>query len=256
MKRINTIYFSPTGTTKKVIKSMCSKLGSIDKEYDITLEKNRKNSIKFNEGDLVIFGVPVYSGRVPDLLLDYFEKIEGNNTKAVFLVVYGNRDYDDSLLELKNIFEKKGFKALASAAFIGEHSYTKEVAGKRPDEKDKKIAEKLGLSIKYKLEKNNIDEIKVSGNYPYREKKPSSPITPGTYDTCIGCGICANNCPASAIDFKNYYYINKDKCIKCCSCIKKCPVQAKHFKDERIESVKEYLVENFSTERKEPVIFI
>src|SRR6056297_3543569 len=123
---------------------MCSKLGSINKEYDITLEKNRKNSIKFNEGDLVIFGVPVYSGRVPDLLLEYFNKIKGNNTKAVFVVVYGNRDYDDALLELKDIFENNGFENIASAAFIGEHSYTKKVAKNRPDEKDIKTALNFG----------------------------------------------------------------------------------------------------------------
>jgi len=256
LNRIKTIYFSPTGTTKRVIKSISMGLGKVDKEYDITLEKNRKNPIEFNIDDLVIFGVPVYSGRVPDLLLDFFKKIKGNASKAVFVAVYGNRGYDDTLLELQNIFKNKGFQTLASAAFIGEHSYTSELAKKRPDENDEKIAVNFGTLIKDKITDKDLKELKIEGNYPYKEKKVGEQIIPETKDSCIECGICAENCPTTAIDFNDYYSIDKEKCIRCCSCIKKCPVDAKHFNDHRIENVKRYLIDNFGEERKEPVIFI
>jgi hypothetical protein len=50
--------------------------------------------------------VPVYKGRAPVFLTDYFSRVKGNNTAVVFIVVYGNRDYDDALLEL-DIFLKE-----------------------------------------------------------------------------------------------------------------------------------------------------
>jgi len=256
MLNINIIYFSPTGTTETIVKSIGKGLGDKYNEINITKPINREKSLDFNQDDIVIIGVPVYSGRVPDLLLEYFKKIKGHNSKAVLTVVYGNRDYDDALLELKDIFKKNGFIPIGGAAFIGEHSYTDKVANKRPNDKDKKAAFDFGSKVRNKILKNEYNQLFFKGNYPYREKKPSQPITPETFDSCIRCGICAENCPTGAIDFTDYVSIDKSKCIKCCSCIKRCPVEAKHFNDERIEKVKEYLIENFSKEEKVPDIFI
>ena len=52
---------------------------------------------------------------------------------------------------------------------------------------------------------------------------------------CIGCGMCARNCPADAIVKTDYiaeghklpsYSINTDKCIKCGACIGNCKFKA------------------------------
>jgi len=41
---------------------------------------------------------------------------------------------------------------------------------------------------------------------------------------CIGCGLCAKNCPNDAIDFEyNLATINQDKCKNCGICAAKCP---------------------------------
>ena len=54
-------------------------------------------------------------------------------------------------------------------------------------------------------------------------------------DKCIGCGMCARNCPADAIVKTDYiaeghklpsYSINTDKCIKCGACIGNCKFKA------------------------------
>ena len=162
-KQLNLLYFSATDTTAKIVKEVADGIGQLGKDYDITLPANRQKEITFDSGDIVIIGVPVYAGRVPEFLIDYFTKVKGNQTKAVFIVVYGNRDYEDALLELKDIFEENGFIGIAGGAFIGEHSYTSKLATGRPDKDDLKYAREFGMKIKEVLnECNKVGVINVS----------------------------------------------------------------------------------------------
>ena len=47
-------------------------------------------------------------------------------------------------------------------------------------------------------------------------------------EKCIGCTVCARNCPADCIrgERKKTHVIEQEKCIKCGVCIEKCPVDA------------------------------
>lgn len=50
---------------------------------------------------------------------------------------------------------------------------------------------------------------------------------------CIGCGICAKNCPTEAIEIKDKLaVIDYDKCINCGICAEKCPTKAIEFNKE------------------------
>ena len=64
--------------------------------------KKKRPVLQFDETDFVLFGIPVYSGRVPETFLSYFETLKGNNTPAALIATYGCRAYEDALLELKN----------------------------------------------------------------------------------------------------------------------------------------------------------
>lgn len=255
---LNLLYFSATDTTAKVVKNIAKGFNKNAIEYNITLPDNRIKNFNFSEDDLVIIGVPVYAGRVPEFLSKYFlSKIRGNNTYAVFIVVYGNRAYDDALLELKNIFESNGFIGIAGGAFIGEHSYTEKLATGRPDDNDLNTAYKFGVDIREKINNNTLPlMLNIKGNYPYRKGMVYEPVMIDTDNKCINCGICSVNCPMGAIDKLNNKNIDIYKCIRCCSCIKKCPVNAK---DISYDLHKKFLIEfinKYSTVRQEPELFI
>jgi len=72
--------------------------------------------------DAVVFGVPVYAGRVPNVLLKYLDKVQGNGALAVPIVLFGNRNYDDALIELRNILEKNGFAINNVSLGVGSFS--------------------------------------------------------------------------------------------------------------------------------------
>ncbi len=259
IKSVHTLYFSPTGTTEKIVKEVGRALGYPIHDHNITLPSGRMAPLEIQENELLIVGVPVYSGRVPETVTEYLQKIKGNQTKAVFVVVYGNRAYEDALLELKNTLEGNGFAGIAGGAFVGEHSYTKLVAEARPDEEDLERAYNFGTEVKNLMTqlKNSslIVELSVNGKQPYREKMALPPMAPETLESCTKCGLCAKVCPTGAIDPLDFSHTDGTKCIRCCACVKNCPVNAKVFNNEFITKITQTLIQNCSAVRKNPEVF-
>lgn len=270
-KKINTLYFSATGTTEKIVNeiaytiSKCNNVNEPINNIDITLPEARKKQVSFTAEDVVIAGVPVIAGRIPNVLLNYLKTIQGNGALTIAVVVYGNRNYDDALIELKDILETDGFKVIAGGAFIGEHSFSNILAKNRPDEKDMEAAKDFAVKIYDKIKnQNEIYSVEVSGNKPYRDYyKPKDKngnavdirkVYPKTNLNCSNCKLCANVCPMGSIDFEDVTKLN-GICIKCCACIKKCPSQAKYFDDENFINHKNELEIQFSR-RQEPELFI
>ena len=156
MKNIHLFYFSPTHTTKRAVQGIGQGVGVEVIEHDLTFACDSDEEFNLGENDIAIVGVPVYAGRVPEIAANILKRVHGNNTLAVAVVVYGNRAFEDALLELKNILKENGFSVIAGGAFIGEHSYTKKVGTKRPDNNDIEIAINFG---------KKIDELVKEGNY-------------------------------------------------------------------------------------------
>lgn len=242
IKKVNAIYFSATGTTRKMVIHIAKKLAKLlDIDYDeldFTLPDSRLKNIMLRSSDLVIFGVPVIAGRVPNLLLPYLNSIKGNGALGVSLVMFGNRNYDDALIELQSIMLSRDITTIAGGAFVGEHSFSNILGQNRPDENDLKDADKFVNLIYNKIGKNDFSIPQVNGNPLYKlyyipkDKNGNNidirKVKPKTNNNCIKCGVCANVCPLGSISFDNFKDVN-GICMKCCACIKKCPQGAKYF---------------------------
>ena len=267
--KICTMYFSPAGTTEKIVKSIAYSIKNEFKNYDVinidfTNINNRQAEQSFSRDDLVIIGVPVIAGRVPNVLLKYLKTVRGNGASAVAIVSYGNRNYDDALIELSDILEDNGFRVIAGGAFIGEHSFSKILAKDRPDERDMEVSRDFAVKICNKLLEENFSTVNVPGIRPYRDYyKPKDTngnpvdirkVVPKTSKDCTDCKICAEVCPVGSIDYEDVTKIT-GICIKCCACIKKCPVEAKYFDDKNYLRHKHELEVEFYT-RRDPEIFI
>lgn len=266
------VYFSATGTTKKVVtqvaRRVASQMAVPYDEIDFTLPPARENTLLFQKKQLVIFGVPVYAGRVPNVLLPFLRTCIGNNALAVPVVLYGNREYDDALIELRDLLEQDGFHTIAAGAFVGEHAFSYTLAAGRPDASDLAIADQFADKIAdYIAELGEIawyGAVAVKGQpYPYRKyyqprDRKGVPVDirkvkPVTNAACNHCGKCATVCPMGSIDRKDVGTITKI-CIKCGACIKACPVGAKYYEDSSYLYHKKELELGFAR-RAEPELF-
>ncbi|MEG1947439.1 MAG: EFR1 family ferrodoxin [Lachnospiraceae bacterium] len=223
---IYSIYFSPTGNTKKVADIFANVWQ--EKVTEIDLSRNQEDFAKyqFQQEDLCIVSVPSYGGRVPQTAVKRIQSISASGTKAVLVVVYGNRHYDDTLLELKEVLEEKTFQVIGAVAAVAEHSVMREIAAGRPDENDRKELESFAFKIKEKYESKLFTIVEVPGNHPFREYN-GIPLKPEAEKGCTACGLCAEKCPVGAISTENPKITNKEICISCMRCISICPQHAR-----------------------------
>ncbi|WP_416175450.1 4Fe-4S binding protein [Clostridium sp.] len=245
------IYFSPTGTSKRGTCAIARVLGNYIDEIDITIEGNSYER-EFGIDEVVVFGAPVYAGRIFKGVKKRLKNIKGNQTPCIVTVTYGNRHYDDALLELADIVTAKGFIPIAGAALIGEHTYGKIQVG-RPNSNDIVEDENFGGKVLKKLQSGDRTVINLPGNRPYvhgEEGGSGGRFTPSTDKKCTNCGLCAKQCPQGAIDIDDCSKIDADKCISCFRCIRNCPINAKNVNTEEYNIFAENLSKKLSNPRK------
>ena len=130
---VTALYFSPTGGSKRSALSLAAALAPEGfAELDITCGAVAGD---FGPGDVVVFSVPCYNGRVPGVAAGRLEQVHGHRTPCIISITYGNRDYDDSLLELQDIVQRQGFIVQGAAALVGQHTFGEIQVG-RPDAGD------------------------------------------------------------------------------------------------------------------------
>ena len=219
------IYFSPTGGTKRVADILVSNLNGEFCDVDISRDIE---SMTLQAGDVCLFSVPSFAGRVPQIAIERIKKITANGTKAVLNCVYGNREWDDTLTELQDTLESCGFVCVAAVAAVAEHSIFRQFATGRPDADDEKELAEFACRITVKLAEGVFGELNLAGSHgTYKEVGPI-PFKPEGSDNCDDCGICADSCPVGAIDKNNPRNTDKEVCISCMRCRDICP---KHARD-------------------------
>jgi ferredoxin len=264
IREVRLVYFSPTGTTRKVLEGIARGIaGAVTAHVDLTPPTATADGLPEREDALAVIGSPVYGGRLPLDAVSRLRRLTGHHTPAVVVVVYGNRAYEDALLELRTLSADLRFVPVAAGAFIGEHSYSTPgapIAPGRPDADDLRKAEQFGRMIDAKLRgmPSADGTIDVPGHFPYRERMGSAMtgLSPDTDEAlCAQCGNCASACPTGAITLAESVMTDNGSCIRCCACVKACSTGARTMGDPWILEVARWLNLN-CRERKEPETYL
>lgn len=275
VNKIYGVFFSPVNNTRTMVKKVAGDLAKkleLPVEFiDFTTPADRGQGWKFGKEDLVVFGTPTFAGRIPNKILPYVQTLfEGDETLAVAMVTFGNRNFENSLIEVKNELVNHNFSPFAGAAIACQHSFTEKLATERPDGEDirqiEAFVEEIAELLKHTQKKEELwTPVAVPGDDPltgyyvplgvdgqpvqFLKAKPKT-----IEEDCDHCGACAAHCPVEAIDFNDETKV-PGTCIKCQACVKVCHTGAKYFDDEKFLSHVKMLEENY-TRRAKPQFFI
>ena len=241
------IFFSPTGGTEKVAHIIGSRWSSDAETIDLSNPKTDLCSI--TPEDQVLVAMPSFGGRAPAVAIERLKRLKGNGAKCTLVCVYGNRAYEDTLVEMEDAARESGFEVIAAIAAIAEHSIMPQYASGRPDASDE---EQLTLFADQIAQKASAKPA-LPGNRPYK-KAGGGGLIPKAAKTCVRCGLCAEICPVRAIDSKTLTADVKT-CISCMRCVKRCPHGARKVNGAMV-SVAALALKKACSARKENELFL
>lgn len=248
------IVFSPTGGTKKVADYLTGALEGDITTVDLTDSKQDFHDISLTKEDVAVIAVPSYGGRVPAVAAERLGVVHGNGARAILVCVYGNRAYDDTLVELEDAAKRAGFQVIAAVAAIAEHSIARQFAAGRPDALDAAQLSDFAKQIQHKLSGADSSEPAIPGNRPYKKAGGAGMVPKATKD-CTNCGVCAAECPVQAIDKKDPKKVDEKACISCMRCITVCPQGARKLNPIML-SAASMMLKKVCSERKKCELFL
>lgn len=220
------LVFSPTGGTRKAADMFTKAWGDDIEIIDLSARKFDGTVISIASSDTALIAMPDFGGRVPAVAVERLRQINGNGAACVVMCVYGNRAFEDGLVEMADAAQDAGFTVVAGVAAIAQHSIMPQFATGRPDAVDQQHLHEFAVTAKKLAEEGASAIDAIPGERPYKQAG-AVPLVPSVKKKqCTACGTCAATCPVAAIDWENFK-ADKDTCIACMRCVDRCPVQAR-----------------------------
>jgi len=232
-------YFSATGNSRHVANRLADALNeSVTPVLDVL---GKGVAIR----DQMILVYPNYCGGVPSVIREFLQKNIfqiSKDAKLILVITYGNNTGASASIATKFFKKNNGrtFDAMYSVKMpdnwtpVFDLTNAEEVAeiNCKADEEIDGIIRKIKMGILGDHVNDKLGKF-MEVVYPGFYKTLSKTSHLHVEDTCIGCGLCAKNCPVKAIEMKNGKPSwTKKNCAMCLGCLHRCPRFAIQYDDK------------------------
>lgn len=239
-------YFSATGNTSTIAEFIYERLtesGASVEKYDATRPAARKTPLDLSSYQGVVFGSPIHSMRAPRIFREWLATLDGGGKPCAMFFTYGGFQVHPTHFTTRQILEKQGFKVIASAEFLGRHTYNLggwDSMTERPDDSDFEVAGQFAELVYNRFLGKDSGVVGELDPGPYTEEQldmfesfrfkmlTQTPTRDG--GDCSMCMLCEELCPTGAIEAE-VGNANKDLCIACLRCVQNCPDDALKIND-------------------------
>lgn len=220
------LVFSPTGGTRKAADLFMEAWSDDVEAIDLSAQNFDGAAVSISSSDVALIAMPDFGGRVPAVAVERLKQVGGNGASCVVMCVYGNRAFEDGLVEMADAAQEAGFTVVAGVAAIAQHSIMPQFATGRPDAVDQQHLREFAAVTKKLAEAGASAIDAIPGNRPYKQAG-AVPLVPAVSEKrCTACGTCAATCPVAAID-RVSFKAEKGSCISCMRCVEVCPANAR-----------------------------
>ena len=234
---MNAIFLSGTGNTGYIVNKLLDELG----QKGTVLPVESEDIKKAFEADEIIIAYPTMFSNIPYLIRDFINKNQTEwKGKKIFLITTMGLFAGDGTGCAARLLKRYGAVITGGIQIKMPDSIGDCKALKKSPEQNNAIVKKAGERVK------KIAAQMKAGKYPkeglsfwahlaglfgqrlwfynkamsYTNKLKIDP------DKCVGCGICAKNCPTQNIKIADGKAVANAQCTMCYRCVSYCPKQA------------------------------
>jgi len=232
------LYFSGTGNSLYVAQKIADSLNDKILSISNCLNGNQLSFV-LTENERIGFVFPTYFRGIPTIVLDFLKKLDlqNYNNHYVYSVCSGGGIFGNTLHSFGRKLAMYGIKLNAAFEVVMPSNFVLFAEMLKSSDRIREILEKADFEIeniigdisesKQIYPKSGIQKRLITFvSYPfYKYDRSTNPFY--ITDTCIGCGLCAKNCPCRiiAMQDKKPVWI-KNKCTQCFKCLHYCPMEA------------------------------
>lgn len=240
-------YFSGTGNSRWAAQRIAAL--TADRAADLCSSSAEESMMQEKRIGIVF---PVYAWGLPEPVSTFAEKMQKGNAFTYGIATCGE-EAGKSLDQLNRLFplDSRYSLIMPSNYTIGEDLEEPEVirAKFRTAEKqlEEMAAEILASEHIRRVHEGKLSWLKSHAVHPAfnRFARRTGPFH--VLESCIGCGLCAEVCPAGTISMKNGRPVWGSHCYQCLRCLHRCPQNAIRYGD-KMNGRKQYRIEEYLPE--------